>query len=260
MHHKLTQRILAAIIAMAPVQPSSTIFAKLLFVMAAILPPIAFGFPYGAPNCNDGNAALGQGSYHDAPRGLLSNLGIAVCMDGTNINTNDTIHVEPNNTYTWTLQRSINGGIEGIFVRLAPMMDTTSSSEIVAVIDTDTVLTTMNPLLQVSNFCASSATGITHTNKDRKPVIEITMDTTGLPIDSIYVLGITSVDSHDYAYTPYMIHVMDGTRNNHTTNTNGTCQPVEGTSAVNSFLSSSCYYSTAMMLTVVGLISTQVLA
>lgn len=69
-------------------------FTKLLFV-ATIL-PLAFGFPIGAPNFNDGNAAIGQGSYHGAPGGVLSNLGIAVCMDGTNVNTNLTIHVEPN--------------------------------------------------------------------------------------------------------------------------------------------------------------------
>lgn len=236
---------------MTPTQTSSAILTK--FLLVATILPLAFGLPNGAPNCNDGNAAIGLGSYHDAPRGLLSNLGIAVCMGGTNVNTNETIHVEPNSTYTLTLQRSMNGGIEGIFVRLAPM----NASETVEVIDADAVLTTSNPLLQVSTYCsATSATGITHTNKERKPMIEITMDTTGLPIDSEYVLGITSVDHHDHAYTPYMIHVTDG-KNHSDAAINGTCQPVEVTSGTNALVFLSYYTA---ILTMVGLMSTLVIA
>lgn len=218
-----------------------------LFFFASFLPS-TFGFPIGAPNCNDGNAAIGEGSYHDAPRGLLSSLGIAVCMSGMNVNTNETIHVEPNSTYTLTLQRSMNGGIEGIFVRFAPM----DSSESIEAIGADTVLTTTNPLLQISTFCSASATGITHTNKDRKPMLEITMDTSGLPIDSEYKLGITSVDHHDHAYTSYTIHITDG-KNHTTTATNGTCQPVDASGA-STILFSSNYLYTAI-LTIVGLIS-----
>jgi hypothetical protein len=225
------------------------VFTKILFL--ATLFPFTNGYPNGAPNCNDGNAAIGQGSYHDAPRGLLSNLGIAVCMDGININTNDTFHAEPNSTYTLTLQRSMNGGIEGIFVRFASMDMTVSES-----VELDTVLTTTNTLLQASTFCSASATGLTHTNKDRKPAIEITIDTTGLPIGSEYGLGITSVDHHDHAYASYTIHIMDG-KNHSTMATNGTCQAVEATSGVNSVVFSSNPFFT-LLLTVVGFISTLV--
>lgn len=251
---------------MMPVQKSSTMFAIIL-LLAAILPS-SFGFPNGAPNCNVGNAAIGQGSYHDEPNGLLLNMGIAVCMAGSNINANETIHVDQNSTYTLTLQRSMNSGIEGIFVRLAPM----NSSETLEAFETDTVLTTTNTLLQPSKFCSASTTGLTHTNQNRKLSIEITVDTTGLPIDSYYVLGITSVDHHDHSHTNYTMHVMDGKSSNHTTHravaaTNGTCQPVEvnatqpdaaasSTSDVNAILFPTKYYYTAMMLTMVGLIST----
>jgi hypothetical protein len=77
------------------------------------------------------------------------------------------------------------------------------------------------------------------------------METTGLPIDSEYILGITSVDHHDHAYTPYMIHITVG--KNHTTAAmNGTCQPVEATSGANAFLFPSYYTA---MLTMVGLMS-----
>lgn len=239
---------------MMPVQKSSTMFAIVL-LLATIL-PLTFGYPNGAPNCNVGNAAIGQGSYHDEPNGLLLNMGIAVCMAGSNINANETIHVEPNSTYTLTLQRSMNSGIEGTFVRLAPM----NSSDSLEAFETDTVLTTTNSLLQVSKFCFASATGLTHTNQDRKLMIEITVDTTGLPIYSEYVLGITSVDHHDHSHTNYTMHIIDGKSSNHTTHraaaaTNGTCQPVEinstqadaaasSTSDVNAILFPSKYYRT----------------
>jgi hypothetical protein len=241
----------------------SVLMAKILVAVVAITThnSVTYGYPQGAPNCNDGNAALGTGSYHDVSRGLLSTMAISVCIDGKNVNENDTFHAKPNSTYTIKLQRTMNGGIEGIFVRLAAM--NTSSSSPIEVIDSDAVLSTTNKLLQISTFCTGSATGITHTSKDRKPVIEITMDTTGLPIDSEYMLGITSVDHHDHSYTPYMIHIMDGM--NSTTATNGMttnnetadCLPIA--SGVDDILFSNNYY-TAILTVSFGLISTLLIA
>jgi len=236
----------------------SGLFGKLLFVIAlsTIVPKIA-GYPQGAPFCNDGNAAIGEGSYHDAPRGLLSAMGIAVCIDEQNVNENDTFHAAPNSTYTIKLLRSWNGGIEGIFVRLAA----NDTETVLEAIDADVALTTDNQLLQVSPACSESevATGITHINMDRKQEIEITLDTTGLPVGSMYKLGITSVDHHDHSYTPYMIHITDGTNSsvtsmmavNGTSNVTG-CQPIA--SGVGATIFSNFYY-TAVLTTVVGMVS-----